>query len=126
MECHKCLVRTVLSQFWFQFHSVKPIHLKMKLFVVIQNYTAKIGVPLGAKNKFNNRNVKILFLLGLFFISTTLYILTEAKTIFEYSTSFFSWIILLSMFFLFFSLIEISTNLFQYFNRVERIIEMCK
>lgn len=98
----------------------------MKLFLVLQGYAATIGVYRMGKNEiFNHRNVGTLFLIGLYFTSTTAFILTDASTFFEYANGVFVWITLLLLYFGLFNTILVSMDLFQFIVEVEKCIGKC-
>lgn len=66
----------------------------MKLLAQIQAYAAFVGLhrpPPGINTTFNRRNIVFILSFGIFFISSTAFLIFNAKTFLEYEECFFGW-----------------------------------
>lgn len=101
----------------------------MKLFVATRKYAAWVGMhelrP-GEKSHFNRKNVALLFIFGLYFISTTALIIFDARTFREYTEGFFGWITLGSVYAGALIMIMKLRDLFSVIHHVEKFVETCK
>lgn len=95
----------------------------MKLFLVSLSYAAIIGIKPDGIKVFNSRNVGASFLFGMFFISTTVFVLTSANTFFEYAKAIFVWLTLLAVYIGFFNMILQSKDLLQLLLKTEKCID---
>lgn len=69
----------------------------MKLFKVIEEYWVIIGIQpteFPERTPFNRRNIMIISIIGVYIVSTTLFLLFDASTFRECEEAFFPWITL--------------------------------
>lgn len=95
----------------------------MVLFLALQRYAAIIGFQPGVRRMFNSRNLTVVLLLVLFFVSTVIFVFTDASTLFEYETSFFVWVTLFATIIGFINLNLQSMVLLNLLRKIEECIE---
>lgn len=92
---------------------------------MIRKYAANFGVIELQPDQcvFNRRNVAILIIYGLYFISATYSLLYESSTFKSYAESFYAWLSLTADTMGYFIMIIRSQNLYQVLQKLEKLIE---
>lgn len=100
----------------------------MRLFKATRKYAAWVGMyelDWNEKSSFNRRNVGVLLIFGLYFVSATAFILFDATTFHEYTESFFGWITLGFVYSATLIMIIKLQDLFLLIKHVEQTVEYC-
>lgn len=98
----------------------------MKLFLVMEEFVGMVGIrPLrpNEKSSFNRRNVTVLLIFGLFFMSATAFLMFDAKTFRDYAEAFFPWSTLLIVCIGLLTNISKMTDVFALRAKTEQMIE---
>lgn len=101
----------------------------MQLFQELRKYGGNLGMHAldpNNKNPFNPRNTTFLIIYGLYFISSSAYLLFTANTFREYAMCFFIWLTLLFMNLGFLTMIFTSPILFNVADLIEEMIDLGK
>lgn len=100
----------------------------MKLFESSKTFFPFIGLrPLKPnEKKFNLRNVGVLVSLGLFIISSSAFIYSDAQTLNEYAEAVFGWVSVFLFFIIFLNYVQKSDIIFRLIENFERIVNQRK
>lgn len=106
-----------------------PRKQKIKLFQVIEEHWSIIGIqPISSPEKtpFNWRNILVISIVGVYFVSTTLFLLFDATTFRECEEAFFPWITLLVIAVGLIQQVMKTREVFQFFDIVGMFIDSGK
>lgn len=101
----------------------------MYLFGVVLKYAAMVGIrPLrpGHKNPFNRRNISVLLIYSLFFISATAFLVFDANSFDEYAEAFYPWMTLSFIYVGFSMNVSLADDFFRLKEQCEQFIESGK